>query len=409
MQTAQSNGGVSSGLKSALITLTLISVVADTMLLPFYPHFFEDAFGIRDPQHVGWYIAACCFTVMCAFPVWSRIARRIHELHLWVFTQIIAAVLAVLCFRSESLLEFWILSQTMLVFKASYLLIYPFVMRLEEREKRLGVAGLFSVLMHFGGIGGAVLGGSALDIFEPRSIYLIMAVADLVQVAICLYLISHLKLPFFVEQQEDSKAIAIEQRGIPDYVFWIGVLSLCFYFSVFLIRPFFTRYWEAITQSEHVLLTAVVYAIPAWVALGVLLRNHLKEAASDSRKLISSGGLFILLGVFLQASEQWPAVIAGRLLFGYGLFQVTVHLEVLLFELSQPEHFASDYSKVHFFQNLGIIGASFAVGSIVEYYSLTAPHYLAFVGMLLTLGLFQWLYRRPAAVTTATNTSNSPA
>ncbi len=389
--------GVNTGLKTALIALTLISVVADTMLLPFYPHFFENAFGVNDPRHVGWYIAACCVTVMCAFPVWSRVARRIHELHLWVFTQIIAAGLAVLCYHSESLLAFWLLSQTMLVFKASYLLIYPFVMRLEEREKRLGVAGLFSVLMHFGGIGGAVLGGSILGLFDPRAIYLIMAAADLVQVVICLYLLARTRQAFWVEQTDASANTSFTRRGIPDYVFKIGALSLVFYFSVFLIRPFFTRYWESLTGSEHVVLTALVYAIPAWVALLILLRNHFWEPAKNSRQLIASGGLFILVGVLFQASEQWPGVIAGRLLFGYGLFQVTVHMEVLLFELSRPEHFASDFSKVHFFQNLGVIGASFAVGSLVDHYSLTAPHYLAFCGMLATLLLFHYLYRRSPA------------
>ena len=384
----------SHGLKRALIALTLISVVADTMLLPFYPHFFEDAFGITDPQHVGWYIAACCFTVMCAFPVWSRIAKHIHELHLWVGTQIIAAVLAVLCYRSESLLEFWLLSQTMLVFKASYLLIYPFVMRLEEKEKRLGVAGLFSVLMHFGGIGGAVLGGSALDWMAPRVIYLIMAGADLIQVAICLYLIARLQVAFAAVPIRVSSDTVLPKRRIPDYVIKIGVLSLLFYFSVFLIRPFFTRYWEWVTHTEHALLTAIIYAIPAWVALATLLHNHFKTDVKDSRHLIFSGGLFILCGLLLQANEHWLTVVGGRLLFGYGLFQVTVHMEVLLFEFSEPDRFASDFSKVHFFQNMGVIAASFAVGVLVDGYSLTAPYYLAMVGMIVTLGLFYSLYCR---------------
>ena len=45
-------------LKHSLIALTLISVVADTMLLPFYPQFFSQAFGVDSAQHVGFYIAA---------------------------------------------------------------------------------------------------------------------------------------------------------------------------------------------------------------------------------------------------------------------------------------------------------------------------------------------------------------
>lgn len=383
--------GLPAGLKSALILLTLVSVIADTMLLPFYPHFFSDAFGVTDPHYVGWYIAACCFTVMCAFPVWSRIARHVHELHLWVGTQLAAAALAVLCYASESLLEFWLLSQAMLVFKASYLLIYPFVMRLETENNRLGVAGLFSVLMHFGGIGGAVLGGTALDILSPRAIYLIMAAADLFQVVICAFLIVQLRVAFKpIRSAQESERPA----GLPGYVIKLGILSLLFYFSVFLIRPFFTRYWESLGATDHTLLSALVYAIPAWVALVILLRNHFVQPRAGSIQLIVSGALCILGGLFLQANEHWLTVIAGRVLFGYGLFQVTVHLEVLLFELSTPDRFASDYSKVHFFQNIGLIGASFTVGTLVDTLGLTAPYYLALAGMTLTLIIFLALYRQ---------------
>lgn len=63
-------------LRSCLIALTLISAVCDTMLLPFYPQFFELEFNTSSPQHVGLYIAACCVTVMICFPLWARLARR---------------------------------------------------------------------------------------------------------------------------------------------------------------------------------------------------------------------------------------------------------------------------------------------------------------------------------------------
>lgn len=66
-------------LRQALIFQTLVSVVADTMLLPFYPQFFAEEFGNSSPEHVGFYIAACCFTVMIALPLWAKVARRVNE------------------------------------------------------------------------------------------------------------------------------------------------------------------------------------------------------------------------------------------------------------------------------------------------------------------------------------------
>ena len=145
-------------LKQALIFQTLVSVVADTMLLPFYPQFFAEEFGNTSPEHVGLYIAACCFTVMVALPLWAKVARRVNEFPLWVMTQLAAGTLAIAAWHADSLVGFWAITQAMLAFKASYLLIYPFVMRLEEKDRHLGVAGLFSVLIHFGAIGGALLG-----------------------------------------------------------------------------------------------------------------------------------------------------------------------------------------------------------------------------------------------------------
>lgn len=398
-------------LKLALVALTLISVVADTMLLPFYPHFFSQVFSVDSPQHVGWYIAACSLTVMTAFPFWSRVARHIDELHLWVVTQLIAAVLGVLCYRSTSLLEFWLLSQTMLVFKASYLLIYPYVMRLEDGRSRIGVAGLFSVLMHFGGIGGALLGAATLDLLEPRSIYLIMASADVLQVIICLYLIALNRVSWRGHQYGEPHDRHALQIRLPSYVVNLGILSLLFYFSVFLIRPFFTRYWESITQFDHHLLTAAAYAIPAFLALALLIQSHLKSSAANSQNMILIGCVTVICGLLLQASEVTTGVVLGRLIFGYGLYQVTVHLEVMLFEFSKPEHFASDFSKVHFFQNIGIIAASFAVGSLVDHYSLSAPHYLGAAGMVITLFLFYSIYGRnrglPNPATQATNSQTA--
>ncbi len=192
-------------LKTCLILLTIVSVIADTMLLPFYPQFFQHAFNQTSPEHVAVSYTHLTLPTIYSVPVWAKVAKYINELHLWVYTQIIAGALGIACYFSTSLVEFWLLSQTMLVFKASYLLIYPFVMRLEDKDKHLGMVGLFSVLMHFGGISGALLGGAVLQYFDPRDIYLIMAASDGLQVLVCLYLIVRLKITFKPEADTVTK------------------------------------------------------------------------------------------------------------------------------------------------------------------------------------------------------------
>ena len=393
-------------LKSSLILLTIVSVIADTMLLPFYPQFFQQAFHYDNPQHVGFYIAACCFTVMCAFPLWAKVAKRIHELHLWVITQIIACGLGIACFYSTSLIEFWLLSQTMLAFKASYLLIYPFVMRLEEKDKHLGMVGLFSVLMHFGAIGGAMIGGYVLQFFNPKDIYLIMAASDALQVLVCVYLISSQKIhwqPVFDTESASNTVTksAIEstkERNINRFILKLGIVTALFYFSAFLIRPFFTRYWQSF--NEHLLATDLatgfVYSIPGWIALLGLWVNHKYQHKQSSFQVLINAMLLGLVGLLIQSAEQTAIVILGRCVFGWALFQATVRMEVILFEVSVPERYGSDFSKVHFMQNLGIIASSFAVGSIVSQLSYQWTFYLAAAGFLITLFVFYTSFKSPA-------------
>ncbi|MFT6141919.1 MAG: DHA1 family multidrug resistance protein-like MFS transporter [Oleiphilaceae bacterium] len=426
-------------LKTCLILLTIVSVIADTMLLPFYPQFFQQAFNQSSPEHVGYYIAACCFTVMCAFPLWAKVAKHINELHLWVYTQIIAGALGVACYFSSSLIEFWLLSQTMLVFKASYLLIYPFVMRLEDKDKHLGMVGLFSVLMHFGGITGALLGGVVLQYFDPRDIYLIMAASDGLQVMVCLYLIIRFKIAFKpiadihngenVKGEDEDEDYELENSSlkasniedIKRFIFKLGLVTALFYFSAFLIRPFFTLYWQSITRIEILgsdLITGLVYSLPGWVAvIGLWLnsrfeRNRLKnnkyqtsnsqisnnsEGNSDSQlssfQFLINAMLLGTLGLLIQGSELVWMVILGRCVFGWAMFQATVRLEVLLFEISSPSRYATDFSKMHFMQNLGVITASFCVGSIVTYGSYRWTFYLASIGFILTLALFYFSFK----------------
>src|SRR5690606_8380720 len=122
-------------MKNFLVGLTAVAVVSDTMLIPFYPRFFDVAFGIGDPRHVGYYLAAVCLTVMLGFPAWAHVARRIDTLRLLVYTQLAAGVLSVVCAWAPSLAVFWLVSLAMVAFKASYLLIYPLIMSREPPRR----------------------------------------------------------------------------------------------------------------------------------------------------------------------------------------------------------------------------------------------------------------------------------
>ena len=62
--------------------MTLVAVVSDYLLHPFYPQFFELRFGVKDPEMVGYYFAAICFMVMIAFPFWAYVSKKRAELNI---------------------------------------------------------------------------------------------------------------------------------------------------------------------------------------------------------------------------------------------------------------------------------------------------------------------------------------
>ncbi|AQQ66368.1 hypothetical protein Mag101_00915 [Microbulbifer agarilyticus] len=384
-------------LKFCLIGLTVVSVIADTMLLPFYPEFFSKEFGVGDARHVGIYIAACCFTVMVTFPLWAKVATRIHELHLWVYTQFAAAIMGAACFVTESLVLFWVFSQLMLVFKASYLLIYPYVMRLEEKDKHLGVASLFAVLMHFGAIFGALLGGSLLEYVSPRAVFLVMPASDILQILVCIYLIRRMRVPLRITAESESKAgvpdeesnsaVTPVSKNISGVVFRFGVVSLLFYFSAFLIRPFFVEYWQSLHEVVNTLFAGLVYSIPAWVALAGIWLNR-RFPRPNHYQVIAYAFGWIIVGASLQGVGEPFWIILGRCVYGWGLFQITVRLEVLLFDASEKKDFARNFSRVHLCQNLGVLISSFAVGEIVARVNLSTPFLLSVASFFITAVVF---------------------
>ena len=96
-------------------------------------------------------------------------------------------------------------------------------------------------------------------------------------------------------------------------------------------------------------------------------------------------------GLALQGVEQMPLVLAGRVLFGWALYQLTVALDARLFALSRPEHYGRDYSLINIFQNLGVLTASWLAGVVVRDAGLAAPFLLSALGLVLTACTLRWL------------------
>jgi len=375
-------------LRAFLVLMTGIAVISDSMLHPFYPQYFERVFGVTQPFYVGLYIAACSLTVLASFPAWAWLGRRVSVMKLLVATQLAAGTLSLLSGAASSLLAFWIASLGMMLFKASYLLIYPYVMSLEEKSQHIGTIGLLAFVVYFGNLLAALMSGVVFQLLEPRALFSVMAVGDLAQVLLCLYWL----------RTRDERAPAVESQSVPalpfGFVARLGCVMGVLYFSAYLSEPFFASYWESLSSSENKVLSGLIFAIPGIAALTALFVNERAPAASTS---IFSGIApaigFGILGLLLQASGMPWLVLGGRFLYGWALFQAMVRLDRILFRESTPETYATDFSRVNLFQGLGILTASTTAGSLVRAFDTRLPLLLAALGFALSALLYLVLFR----------------
>ncbi|WP_233557583.1 MULTISPECIES: MFS transporter [unclassified Aquimarina] len=380
-------------MKNFLIIMTLVAVVSDYLLHPFYPQFFEARFGVTNPELVGYYFAAICFMVMISFPFWAYVSKKITELNILIYTQFVAGILALCCYTTTSYVNFWIISLMMILFKGSYLLVYPYILKIITKKEHPKTIGLLSVVVHLGGILGAVIGGATVDLIDASYIFVIMAIGDFIQMGMSAYLLRSNKYNT-AKTLEPEGSIKQNSKMIPrGFILKIGLITMILYFSDFLIRPFFATYWESISVYNTTLVSGTVYAIPGFVALIALWINTKRKETNNVWQQMVPILLIGITGLFLQGLSTEITVIIGRIIYGWAIFQGVVKFDVLLFKFSTPDSYAMDYSKVHFFQNLGVLLSSFSVGLLVDNYGLRIPFLVALGGFSITLLLYYLIFK----------------
>jgi predicted MFS family arabinose efflux permease len=86
-------------------------------------------------------------------------------------------------------------------------------------------------------------------------------------------------------------------------------------------------------------------------------------------------------------------VVLGRVIYGWAFFQAAVRFDVLVFNVSVPESYAIEYSKIHFFQNMGVLISSFTAGILVDQYGLRTPFIVAFAGYFLVVSMYYYAFK----------------
>lgn len=381
-------------LRPTILIMSAFGVISDSILIAFYPQFFEARYGLVDSVHVGAYIAAISIAVMVMLPVWARVARRVETMHLLLYTQLVAALLCLAAAWAPTVRVFWVLTMLMYMTKASYLLLFPYLMRLEKPDQHTLVVGMLSVVLHIAGIFGAAVGGLILQRFGPQTCLWLMAAGDFLQMALCAYLISSGQVIKVLVKEPGAASAILAPRTAQAFsgLLKLSLLMLLFDFSAYLVRPFFTLYWETVTGIHQKLITGLVFAIPGSVALGALLLKRLRKVPFRYADHAIGNMLLGALGLALQAAPTLGLIILGRVFYGWALYQVVVKLEVSLFKLSTPDAYARDFAVTNFAQNLGVLLSSFAAGFLVSWVGGTGTFLIAAAGLLLTALVDHWVF-----------------
>lgn len=392
-------------IRLAIIIMSALGMMSDTVLIGFYPQFFEMRYGNTDQVHTGMYVAAISIAVMCTLPVWVRVAKRFEPMSLIGFTQCVAGLLCLSAIWAETLTQYWVLTMLMFMFKSSYLLMFPYLMRIVSSQEHGRTIALLSVVVHISGILAAASGGYILQHLGASAALILMAGGDFGQMAITIWLNRTGRIVKVNEQPEneaqhvqDTASILADDATAPAPVtsrrrfshLTKGILTLSlimfvFDFSAYLIRPFFAEYWIYATAHKDQTLAGLIFAIPGLAAVVALIVKHkLNDQATRRNENLSWNLLLSLIGLFLQSVPNDIAIVIGRCMYGWGLFQIAIKLEVSLFKISRKEDYAHHFSITNFFQNLGVLISSWCAGYIVSLVSHQAVFLIAAVGIALT-------------------------
>lgn len=385
-------------IRFSLLLMTTMAVIGDALLMPFYPQFFAQRFGVTDPKSAGIYLAAICFTVMWAFPAWAHLAKKIPTLLIMFATQALAGLFALSCYWAQSWVLFWCLSLGMFTFKAGYLLIYPLLMQLEPEKNHARVIGIVSIIIHFGAILGALLGGTILQVTEVSKIYWIMAASDFIAMFFCLYLWRSFGLKLQANDTIPEPQLVLDtiHHSHPPARSWrayqLGVVMLFFYFGANVTCPFFVSFWQSISNEQSTLWSGAIYSIPGIMALCVLWVTRKKNIAIPTVFTLSSVLLISLMGYALQNIATEVSVIVGRIIFGIGIYYASIYLELLIFHGGNKDAYATDVSRVYFFQSLGVVFSSYCAGVLVDHANVQMTFYVGSFFLVLTAFAF-WMMK----------------
>ncbi|MCM3747841.1 MFS transporter [Paenibacillus pasadenensis] len=386
-------------MQAALLGCMFLGLFTEVLLSPYYPQFFHQVFGIEDYSYTGFYLFVCRLTVVLCSPLWGWLTRKVEAKQLLLVGQAGTALSTALLAQADNANEFLILTVCLLVFKSSYMLIYPIIMELSDKGAQAGSAAKFHAVHHTAVLIAALAGAHMLQMENPLTLFYGAAAADVIQLIVCVVVLWGWKSasqPAAGRELGGSKGLIsklLQDRAI----LMLGLLFFTLTLANQVVRPFFTPYAEkdfGLTTDT----AGLIYLLPHLFAL--LLLPWLRAISKPDRLHISYmvGVVAMAVGLVVQATaEGITGLIAGRMLYGMFLAITMAVLDVILFQREQGASAAVAFSVMVSFQT----GAELLSPLIASFLSiqtgLGSPLLAAALLCLVNGLLFKWsnIYRSP--------------
>ncbi|MGB3757645.1 MAG: MFS transporter [Rivularia sp. (in: cyanobacteria)] len=355
----------------ALFLCVFLAVFNEVLLSPFYPQFFRKVFGVEDLAYTGYYIFICRLTVVLCAPIWGILSRNIEVKYLLYIGQAGTAIMTALMGTSNSASQFLVYTIILLLFKSSYLLVYPLIIQLAGEAKRSTVAGVYQAVFHGAIVAATIAGAGMVNFATPLRLFYLIAVADVVQLIICIYILRNVSTRKEDKQNSENAPVVSNQLG---FIVAMGMVILSFQLANNLVRPYFTEYVTTSFININLLSSSLLFLIPSIMAIAALpyIRKACKPKALPSIYLI--GICLLVTSLFFQGwTQNIVVLILARVVYGFCLAVTQAALELQLFNSSASNRLHFNYSLVTSFANVGHLAAPLMASRLVNTYSLAMP------------------------------------
>ncbi|MBO9702775.1 MAG: MFS transporter [Sporocytophaga sp.] len=369
---------------SPILLIAFLAALAESLPAPFYPRIFKEIFGINDPAYTGTYLCILRLIFMLSYPLWALVSKKTDIFRLLCLTQFIAGIASVYCGLTNDITLFYVCSILMVLFKSSYLLMYPHL--ISKSENKTSVVTKLGILVHLSMIVSAISGAFIIDKISVQYLFIIIGLFDFIQMGISLRLKDVQKS---AQIQSNSESISFDKTRL----LWICMITFLFYLSSTLIRPFYTEFIiDRYAPQANYTWAAVLFIIPSLSAL-FLLPLAGKSSIIKNTAFICGVILIIFSVLLLQAYvKSLISEIIFRSLFGISIFLIFVHLDISFFETIPGKDSAKAYSLMHITQNIAYMSAPLLAGFLVGRDGYIAPFMMASICAILSLPIVLMLH-----------------